>query len=105
MSTEWNVAIEIELSGKSAPLVEAKLRQHDTAMQLGWWQAVVWITDDLSTLTRLLRSGLGQSRVHPGHYFLPGGAVGIGGYPAVPIGAPVPATPWWAAPLAATPLP
>jgi hypothetical protein len=95
---DWASAIEIELSGKAAPLVSAKVRQHDTAMLLGWWQAVVWITDDTDTLTRLVRAGVGGAD-HPGHYLLPGSAVGIGGSPTVPVGMPLPPVPWWHATL------
>jgi hypothetical protein len=72
--------------------VQSKVRQHDVAMRLGWWQAVVWITDDRDTLTRLLRAGVGT---HPGHYLLSAAAVGIGGDPAVLAQVERAPMPWW----------
>ncbi len=100
---EFAVAVEIELSGKAAPLVAAKIRQHDTAMRLGWWQAVVWVTDDTDTLKRLIRAGLGHVADHPGHYVLGGSAIGLDDPAAPPIGVAAPRPPWWAGPLSARP--
>jgi hypothetical protein len=93
---DFAVAVEVELSGKAAVLLSAKVRQHDAAMVLGWWQAVVWITDDTDTQTRLLRAGIGNASEHPGHYLLRASAVGMGDDPApAAFGLAVPTAPWW----------
>ncbi len=108
------VAVEIELSGKAAPLLSSKVRQHDTAMRLGWWQAVVWITDSTDVLTRLLRAGVSDGAQHPGHYVMGGSSVGLGNDPGPVLkfipgtDRPDPATvppppPWWLSYLAARP--
>jgi hypothetical protein len=101
------VAVEIELSGKAAPLLSAKVRQHDTAMRMGWWQVVVWVTDSTDVLTRLLRAGIGDPSQHPGHYVMGGSALGFGSDPEQPLrqffpgtetldpATVVPPPPWW----------
>jgi hypothetical protein len=97
----WVVAVEIELSGKNDPALDRKLNRHDIAMQLGWWQAVVWITDCPDVLTRLRRAGLGRTdglneiERRPGHYLLLADAAGVTGKlpgAVVPRGVKVP---WW----------
>lgn len=71
---ETITAIEIELSAKSTPALDAKVRQHDAALQAGWWHEVVWVVDDMDVLTRLKRSGVGTRL---GHCIVDAAAVGI----------------------------
>lgn len=89
------VAVEVELSGKANVLLSAKVANHDTAMRLGWWNAVVWITDDRNTLTRLSRAGIGDRTTHPGHYLMGTDACGLGPVPPDII-LPAGLAPWWA---------
>jgi hypothetical protein len=67
-------AIEVELSAKSSPALDAKVRQHDAALSAGWWHEVVWIVDDEEVVTRLNRSGVGEK---PGHCLVDAADVGI----------------------------
>lgn len=95
------VAIEVELSGKATPVLAAKVAQHDTAMALGWWHAVCWVSDDADTLTRLQRAGITRPE-HPGHYALLSSTCHLGPVVsglALPTGARVP---WWAGRFAIT---
>lgn len=95
------VAIEIELSGKATPVLASKVAQHDTAMALGWWHAVCWVSDDADTLTRLQRAGITRPE-HPGHYALLSSDCHLG--PQVP-GLTLPTgtrVPWWAGQFATT---
>lgn len=91
---EFLTAVEIETSPKfSAEVLGLKVRRSTIAQRLGWWQATCWATggeqgQDINE--RLRRVGV---LTHPGHYFLPASALGIGG-PTVapPAGARLP---WW----------
>lgn len=67
-------AIEVELSAKSSPALDAKVRQHDAALAAHWWHEVVWIVDDEEVVTRLRRSGVGSK---PGHCLVDAADVGI----------------------------
>ena len=67
-------AIEVELSAKSSPALDAKVRQHDAALAARWWHEVVWIVDDEEVVTRLRRSGVGSK---PGHCLVDAADVGI----------------------------
>jgi hypothetical protein len=67
-------AIEVELSAKSSPALDAKVRQHDAALSARWWHEVVWIVDDEEVVTRLRRSGVGSK---PGHCLVDASDVGI----------------------------
>jgi hypothetical protein len=67
-------AIEVELSAKSTPALDAKVRQHDAALNAGWWNEVVWIVDDEEVATRLRRSGVGTK---DGHCIVDAADVGI----------------------------
>lgn len=88
------VAVEIELSGKSNLMMSAKIRHHDGAMRLGWWHAVVWITDDQRTTTRLAHAGVDDRVAHPGHYVMSTAACALG--PISPdLGLPAHLEPWW----------
>jgi hypothetical protein len=93
---DFTVAVEVELSGKNDVHLARKVTQHNTAMALGWWDAVVWVTDHRDTVRRLERAGLvGASRRHPGHYATLTGAVHLGeADPSalLPMGT---AAPWW----------
>jgi hypothetical protein len=71
-------AIEVELSAKSSPALDAKVRQHDAALDAGWWHEVVWIVDDEEVVTRLRRSGVGTK---PGHCLVDAADVGITNIP------------------------
>ncbi len=103
----WVVAVEIELSGKNDNALDRKMDRHDIAMKLGWWQAVVWITDDERVLTRLRRAGLGVSYGQtpdvrwrrPGHYLLEADDAGVASGTTItppPMGV---MQPWWTAQL------
>lgn len=82
-------AIEIELSVKSTPALDAKVRQHDAAMNAGWWNEVVWIVDDEEVATRLRRSGVGTK---DGHCIVDAADVGITKAPVTSV-----TTDWWPA--------
>lgn len=73
-SPETISAIEIELSAKSTPALDGKVRQHDAALAALWWHEVIWVVDDPDVVTRLKRSGVGS---RPGHCFVDAGDVGI----------------------------
>lgn len=82
-------AIEVELSAKSTPALDAKVRQHDAALNAGWWNEVVWIVDDEEVATRLRRSGVGAKE---GHCIVDAADVGITKTPV-----PSVKTDWWPA--------
>jgi hypothetical protein len=93
---EFRVACELELHSKHDPVQSAKIAAHDTAMALGWWDSVCWITDSDRVREKLLRSGLADKGAHPGHYLMGGSMVGLGADPApVSPGTLVPDAPWW----------
>ena len=82
-------AIEVELSAKSTPALDAKVRQHDAALNAGWWNEVVWIVDDEEVATRLRRSGVGTK---DGHCIVDASDVGITKTPVTSV-----TTDWWPA--------
>jgi hypothetical protein len=100
---EFRIACELELHSKHDPVQSAKIAAHDTAMTLGWWDAVCWVTDSDRVREKLLRSGLADRIAHPGHYLMGGSTVGLGADPApIPLGTPAPPAPWWLPMLAQT---
>ena len=82
-------AIEIELSAKSSPALDAKVRQHDAALEAGWWHEVVWVIDDDDVRVRLQRSGVGSRR---GHCLVDAADVGVTSTPLGSI-----KSDWWPA--------
>lgn len=86
---ETITAIEIELSAKSTPALDAKVRQHDAALSAGWWHEVAWVVDDADVLARLKRSGVG---VRAGHCIIDAIDVGISSTPLVGV-----QSDWWPA--------
>ena len=82
-------AIEVELSAKSTPALDAKVRQHDAALNAGWWNEVVWIDDAEEVATRLRRSGVGTKQ---GHCIVDASDVGISKTPVKGV-----VTDWWPA--------
>lgn len=82
-------AIEVELSAKSTPTLDAKVRQHDAGLFAGWWNEVVWIVDDEEVATRLRRAGVGTKQ---GHCIVDAVDVGITSSPVGTV-----TTDWWPA--------
>ena len=86
---ETVTAIEIELSAKSTPALDAKVRQHDAALSAGWWHEVAWVVDDADVLARLKRSGVGSRK---GHCIIDAHDVGISASPLIDV-----QSDWWPA--------
>lgn len=73
-SPETISAIEVELSVKSTPALDSKVRQHDAALAAHWWHEVIWVVDDAEIITRLKRSGVGT---RAGHCLVDASDVGV----------------------------
>jgi hypothetical protein len=75
---DMSVAIEVELSEKSAVGITTKLRRHEAAISLGWHHAVVWVVGDADTYKVLTRSAAAISAPNVVRWMIPASHIGHG---------------------------
>lgn len=88
------VAVEVELSHKRTPDLQAKIRRLSACQEVGSLDAVVWLVDTAGDAERLRRHGVGEAGIDVSqHYLASTAACGITG--ALPFALPRHLAGWW----------